>query len=654
MMNLPVSRKRSASPLEEELNNNNNNNSTMSTRSNAMSMNGHMMSGAGSPPLGGMQGGSGNGNGASSSTGASNNGSGSGGMNYDQLSALHYAKRLRLAQAQAAAAAQEAALFRPTMMDLYGLNVPMPLQSRFLHQNPYYPSMNMNMNPMNMNMNAMHNMNMNMNSVSPTNSMNGHPLSWRAQANLHDIPTLPALNQNGNSNPNMNVNKQEEPEGSIHRDCHSPTETEALGESSSSLEQLSAFASGMPSIPIKNNTNDRTISPSTTNTNTTANQHSSLVGGLFCAPASKAHNNDKPTRPFASIPIKKAHLPTPDPNGKANHWEDRPHVALAIDEDANWLSEFQCFLRSDILEVFVASPATADNRNASKKIADCQIGVRCRFCAHLHPTERASRSSAFPSSVRQIYQSFTMMLREHLSGQCQSMPADVAAQFAKLKGQSAQSASDSKRYWIYAAQKLGMVDTSSAGIQMTQETIQKANSSPELLAFGKSPELKADLDACQDNLLVTSNDQPVASEFVHAVVSQARLVHLAASEKIGNRSCLTVGLPGLACKHCCAASRSGLARVFPARKRNLKTKVQDLYDHLRRCTLVPPATQQELVQLYQQQQAAGGNDKKSKVFYARLWRRLGHENEETGLKTPPRGNSPIQSPVASPNNNMSM
>ena len=155
--------------------------------------------------------------------------------------------------------------------------------------------------------------------------------------------------------------------------------------------------------------------------------------------------------------------------------------------------------------------------------------------------------------------------------------------------------------------------------------------------FGASPELQADLKtalADDQEPLTIEADKPVAADFTYTVVSQAVRVHLAASEKIGNRSCLTVGLPGLACKHCALAGRSGLSRVFPARKRNLKTKVHDLYDHLRRCDLTPNKVKDQLQATFSQD-----SDRKSKVFYARLWRRLGHDSDD--------GKSPNMESVAS-------
>ena len=74
----------------------------------------------------------------------------------------------------------------------------------------------------------------------------------------------------------------------------------------------------------------------------------------------------------------------------------------------------KCFIRSEILEVFRASPEDVRVRNNSKTLSVEQVGIRCRFCAHIPPSSRASRSSAFPSSIPQIYQSFTMVRLDYM------------------------------------------------------------------------------------------------------------------------------------------------------------------------------------------------------------------------------------------------
>ena len=94
-----------------------------------------------------------------------------------------------------------------------------------------------------------------------------------------------------------------------------------------------------------------------------------------------------------------------------------------------------------------------------------QVGIRCRFCAHLASGQRTSRSCAFPSRIKQLYQSFTMMQRDHFP-HCQAIPVEKRERLAALRKNNIQGACDSKQYWIYAAQTLGMFDTH-RGIEIT-------------------------------------------------------------------------------------------------------------------------------------------------------------------------------------------
>jgi hypothetical protein len=131
----------------------------------------------------------------------------------------------------------------------------------------------------------------------------------------------------------------------------------------------------------------------------------------------------------------------PCKEGQIDSHSGRRCFPLGIDEDPNWLSEFHCYVRSDLVEVFRASQDDVRARNNS--IAYQQVGLRCRFCADITPSARAGRSSAFPSTQRQLYQSFTMMLRDHFPN-CDAMPNDVLETFNLLKDKPAQGATDSK------------------------------------------------------------------------------------------------------------------------------------------------------------------------------------------------------------------
>lgn len=133
-------------------------------------------------------------------------------------------------------------------------------------------------------------------------------------------------------------------------------------------------------------------------------------------------------------------------------------VPLSTEDDENWLSEFLCFVRSHCAEVFVATNEDVASRMNSKKVLLDQVGVRCRFCAHLPHRERAGRSSSFPSSLSRIYQSLTMMLRDHFT-KCPAMPDHIKHRYMCLKANASQGATDSKRYWVESAKSLGLIDT---------------------------------------------------------------------------------------------------------------------------------------------------------------------------------------------------
>lgn len=110
-------------------------------------------------------------------------------------------------------------------------------------------------------------------------------------------------------------------------------------------------------------------------------------------------------------PFNMANVPpalAPAARGASTHHQERTVIPLSMAEDPNWLSSFQCYLREHVLEIFRASPDDIAVRNNSKILTPGQVGIRCKYCSHLPARARAPRSSAFPTSVHQIYQSFTM------------------------------------------------------------------------------------------------------------------------------------------------------------------------------------------------------------------------------------------------------
>lgn len=313
-------------------------------------------------------------------------------------------------------------------------------------------------------------------------------------------------------------------------------------------------------------------------------------------------------------------LPIPTEGSDSIPYNQRLCVPLATDEDTNWLSEFLCFVRSDLVEVFRASEEDVRSRNSSKKVKLGQVGIRCRYCAYLPQSARASRSSSYPSSLSRIYQSLTMMLRDHF-GSCSSIPHNVKQRFLALKGKTSQGATDSKQFWVYSGKKLGLIDTES-GIWV-DESQESQESNDDSNYWGTRPK-DGDDKASTTVLLVSKDDRPLVSDFTYTLMTHAQLVHLEESERIGNRKNLPIGLPGVGCRHCCKDDRKGLCRLFPARRRTLPSKIQDLYEHVRRCTLCPAASRERLMQLKQPSEEDVNSRAREKEFLDRVWVRMGH------------------------------
>ncbi len=162
----------------------------------------------------------------------------------------------------------------------------------------------------------------------------------------------------------------------------------------------------------------------------------------------------------------------------------RPFMCLGIDEDQQRLSNFLCFLRRDCIEVFRAQPIDVYVRRRSKKIVQDQVGIRCRFCAHLSPSERLGRSSSFPSSIDRIYQSVTMMIREHFS-QCGEMLPEIRDKYSVYRNMTKKGdILESKSYWVESAKSLGMYDSDQGikirgSLSMSNLSEQKSNDDNE-------------------------------------------------------------------------------------------------------------------------------------------------------------------------------
>ena len=134
-------------------------------------------------------------------------------------------------------------------------------------------------------------------------------------------------------------------------------------------------------------------------------------------------------------------------------------MALGVEGDSKHLSLFLQFLRTECCEVFTASEEDVFHRRKSKQIRLHQVGIRCTLCANIPYRERTLRSSCYPSSFDRIYQSVTMMIRDHF-GDCPHFSESMRTKYNTIKASSVRKGNyEAKSYWIKSAQSLGIVAT---------------------------------------------------------------------------------------------------------------------------------------------------------------------------------------------------
>lgn len=317
-----------------------------------------------------------------------------------------------------------------------------------------------------------------------------------------------------------------------------------------------------------------------------------------------------PTSPYslAETRFKKP----PCTEGLPSRHSDRLALPLAVNEES-WNSDIFKLVRSELVEVFRASGAHVAARVHNKMIVYLQVGIRCRFCAHLPPDERAARATAFPSSIDKLRQSCSTLMREHIP-KCEEIPEEFMLRYNNLKARQA-TTSNSKQDWRESAAQLGLVDTRE-GIKFFSDTYSLQRPTGPLV-----------LTAAAAELLVEDSDRSLVSNYLFFLMSQAQRIYVTEGDnRSGQNRLPPVGSAGFGCRHCCNVTIiQGQNRHFPFKVRNLPRKAFLLHEHLLHCSRCPQEIQVSMSLL---KRAANGHkmsdsDKENeKAFFSRIWARL--------------------------------
>lgn len=151
---------------------------------------------------------------------------------------------------------------------------------------------------------------------------------------------------------------------------------------------------------------------------------------------------------------------------------------LALPNDEAKLNSLHCFLRSELLEIFVVERSANKSPTHSPGSSVGRVGLRCVFCAmarkrhamsatpeldsanaqHQPRPDEAPMAVFYPKSIAEIYRLVTSWQRCHLR-KCRNLPPDIRSKWTLLREND--KSRGKTHYWITSAKEIGLVDCNS-------------------------------------------------------------------------------------------------------------------------------------------------------------------------------------------------
>ncbi|KAL3907331.1 MAG: hypothetical protein SGILL_008921, partial [Bacillariaceae sp.] len=316
---------------------------------------------------------------------------------------------------------------------------------------------------------------------------------------------------------------------------------------------------------------------------------------------------------------------------KFGEWQDGC-VRLTKTDDVHWLSEVQCFARSDLVEAFAWRKNDGLTGYAGRKEpAEGQVGLRCAFCKMLPDDRKPSGCLTFPENLEAVQTKVEDMLRLHFHS-CPGMPDETKDTFRTMKSRGPKKGEDPHEYWVDSAHDIGLSDlppgnTTGWGITFRRDPLEPspADDLDREIEGSESPPNLSKL------YLIRPEDCGECTNQVFLMMRQMKVCKFEERDRRGNVSRgrdRVLDFPGLSCKHC--ANKNNMGRYFPVSAKNLTDNTANsMLSHMSSCSHCPDNIKASISFLSHRSAIQKAELKGSwkKTFYNKVWERLHTEKE---------------------------
>lgn len=175
------------------------------------------------------------------------------------------------------------------------------------------------------------------------------------------------------------------------------------------------------------------------------------------ATAESPELTSEPSNDSNEARAKQASLPWPVPTEYPRR--------LALEHDEQKLNSLHCFIREELLEIFVVEKSASKSRSHAPGSSVGRVGLRCFHCALTRQRTKENRDEApmavfYPKSINEIYRLVTSWQRCHLR-KCRNLPPAVRAKWESLREN--EKSRGKTQHWVSSAQEIGLANCPSRG-----------------------------------------------------------------------------------------------------------------------------------------------------------------------------------------------